>query len=93
MTSDAGAIRFVSVAMLIVASGLFFLNYFSGWTKSDAQTKRRAERDVTRFGREQTVLLAPGPNSMGHLIPQPASSQIEPMGAGAMSAGRMGVGA
>jgi len=33
MTSDAGAIRFVSVAMLIVASGLFFLNYFSGWTR------------------------------------------------------------
>jgi hypothetical protein len=29
MTSDAGAIRFVSVAMLIVASGVFFLSYLS----------------------------------------------------------------
>jgi hypothetical protein len=29
MTSDIGAIRFVSLAMLIIATGLFFLNYLS----------------------------------------------------------------
>jgi hypothetical protein len=34
-------------------------------------------------------LLAIGPNSMGHLISQPASAQIKPMGAGALSAGRV----
>jgi hypothetical protein len=32
MTSDTGAIRFVSVAMSIIASGLFFLNYLSSGT-------------------------------------------------------------
>ncbi len=30
MTSDSGAIRFVSLALLIIATGLFFLNYLSG---------------------------------------------------------------
>ncbi len=29
MTSDTGAIRFVSFAMMIIATGLFFLNYLS----------------------------------------------------------------
>jgi len=29
MTSDAGIIRFVSLAMLITITGLFFLNYLS----------------------------------------------------------------
>jgi len=29
MTSDTGAIRFVSCAMMIIATGLFFLNYLS----------------------------------------------------------------
>jgi len=29
MTSDTGAIRFVSLAMLIIATGLLFLNYLS----------------------------------------------------------------
>jgi hypothetical protein len=29
MTSDTGTIRFVSLAMLIIATGLLFLNYLS----------------------------------------------------------------
>jgi hypothetical protein len=29
MTSDTGATRFVSLAMLIIATGLFSLNYLS----------------------------------------------------------------
>lgn len=29
MTSDTGAIRFLSLAMLIIAAGLLFLNYLS----------------------------------------------------------------
>jgi len=29
MTSDTGIIRFVSLAMLITVTGLFFLNYLS----------------------------------------------------------------
>ena len=29
MTSDTGAMRFVSLAMLIIVTGLFFLNYLS----------------------------------------------------------------
>jgi len=30
---------------------------------------------------------------MGHLIPQPAPPRLKPVGAGGMSAGRMGLGA
>ena len=73
--------------------------YASGPKLSKVTEQSQAERfgislmSPEHLNRTKPVLLAAGPNSVGHLIPQPAPAKLEPMGEGAISAGGVGVGA